>query len=108
MAEVSAVNAIANFVFWSIVFGVLALIVNKKLGCLGITLGIGGLMFSAIVSFIGLLPWAEPTPFSFIPFPTIFDVSLLPQPAATCLIAAAGCFVAGYIIERRLHNRTVS
>ena len=97
--------ALANFVFWSIIFAFTAYFINRKLGCLGVTVGIGGLMFSAVVSFIGFLPWVEPTPFSSIPFPTLADLPSIPQPVLTCLAAAIGCFIAAYFIERKLHQR---
>ena len=105
MADPQLTCAVANFIFWSAIFGVLAFFINRKLGCLGLTIGVGGLMFSAVTTLIGLLPWFEPTPFSTIPFPTLIELPQLPQPALTCLASAAACFIAAYFIERRLSQR---
>ncbi|MHC1628298.1 MAG: hypothetical protein ACXQTI_05675 [Candidatus Nezhaarchaeales archaeon] len=105
MADVQLTYALANFIFWSVIFACLAFFINRRLGCLGLTIGVGGLMFSAVVSLIGLLPWIEPTPFSTVPFPTLADLPSIPQPVLTCLAAAVGCFIAAYFIERKLHQR---
>ncbi|RLF07871.1 MAG: hypothetical protein DRJ60_01720 [Thermoprotei archaeon] len=105
LADVQLAYALANFIFWSVIFACLAFFINRRLGCLGLTIGVGGLMFSAVVSLIGLLPWIEPTPFSTVPFPTLADLPSIPQPVLTCLAAAVGCFIAAYFIERKLHQR---
>lgn len=105
MTTIQLANAITNFVFWSFVFACLAFFVNRKLGCLGLTIGIGGLMFSAITTLIGLLPEIEPTPFSIVPFPALIDVSSVPQPVLICLITAIACFTTAYLIERRLSQK---
>jgi len=105
LGDVQLTYALANFIFWSVIFACLAFFTNRKLGCLGLTIGVGGLMFSAVVSLIGLLPWVEPTPFSLVPFPTLAELPSMPQPVLTCLAAAVGCFMIGYFIERKLHQR---
>jgi len=108
MSKVQVVDVVANFVFWSMVCVVVAYLVNKRLGCLGITLGVGGVMFSALVTLTSLLPGIEPTFFSSVPFPALIKVSSLSQPALICMAAAICCFGAGYIIERVVHQRASS
>ncbi|MDI9619611.1 MAG: hypothetical protein QFX33_02130 [Candidatus Nezhaarchaeota archaeon] len=105
LAGVGLEHVLANFVFWSIIFAVIALLVKRRWGCLGLTISLGGVMFSAIVTLIGLLPWVEPTPFSSVPFPALIELPSIPTPATTCLIAAASCFTAAYFVERKINHR---
>jgi len=105
MAKVQMANIVADFVFWSVLFIIIAYVVNRRLGCLGITLSVGGIMFSALVTLMALFPGMEPTFFSSVPFPALVNISSLSQPALLCMAAAICCFGAGYIIERIVHQR---
>jgi len=106
MAGTQIANVVADFVFWSVLFIIVAYVVNRRLGCLGITLSAGGIMFSALVTLVTLLPGMEPTFFSSVPFPALVNISSLSQPALLCVSTAICCFGAGYVIERMVHQRT--
>jgi hypothetical protein len=48
MAKATMANVMAGFVFWSVLFIIVACVVHRKLGCLGITISTSGVMlFSA-------------------------------------------------------------
>ncbi len=106
MAEVQIANIVADFVFWSALFVVVAYVSERKLGCLGITLSAGGVMFSALVTLTTLLPGMRPTFFSLVPFPTLISISSLPQQALLYIAATICCFGLGYVIERIVRQRT--
>ncbi len=105
MAKVQVANVVADFVFWSLIFIIVAHVVTRRLGCLGITLGAGGAIFSALATLTVLLPGMEPTFFSLVPFPTLLSISSLSQQALLCMVAAICCFGASYVIERIVHQR---
>jgi len=108
MAKITMVSVIADFVFWSVLFIIVAYVAHRRLGCLGITIGVGGIMFSALVTLTALLPGMEPTFFSLVPFPNLTSISppSLSQPALVCMTAAICGFGAGYVIERIAHQGT--
>ncbi|MFP3191357.1 MAG: hypothetical protein RXR31_08545 [Thermoproteota archaeon] len=99
---------LVNVVTWLAIFSIVAIIVQKKLGVLGFTIGVGGALmtlFSAIQDAYNL----GPTFLTVFPFNSFETTPFYISPAITTAAFAVVSFTVTFLMERAFYKpaRTV-
>lgn len=92
-----------NVVVWLTIFSVVALLVQKKLGVLGFTIGVGGalmILFSIIQDAYNL----GPTFLTVFPFNSFETAAFYISPAITTLVFAILSFTVTFLMERAFYR----
>ncbi len=98
---------LVNVVSWILIFAILALLIQKKLGVLGFTVGIGGalmVLFSVLQDAYDL----GPTFLAYFPFNAYTTSMIVTVPAVLTALFALTSFLCTFFIERELYRTTKS